>query len=1701
MKRKLLSALLCASMLTGLIPAAALPVRAVSESGSSASQNEIMAPTKGPDQAWQEDDTHPYGQGCDKPFALNAVNELVFYTNKPIYNKDGVKGPQVYTSDYDKGNQGTLIGGAYYGTENYINQGPANSLGYVDAGFVKGVAFDPLGTGRADHGAFIGLMDNGGGETSDIVYWVQDLRGAGRISEVRVLGPAPTHTMWEYESGNFLAITAGDYDGDGKDTVFVAMPTASAIYELAGVNGSCQLPGNPVVRSIDYNRFVLDDQRGSVGDGDETKWHAISLATGDFDRDSVDELAVSAGLAYQSNIGSDGSFDKFKQYGTTLSLFKQADGQYNVMSNVAKVPLISHDPSRDEVDNVEHLVTTRYFDSMRFAGISTGDVNGDGYDDVVAAGYLQEISESSIELQGQTGSGFSVMAWPSDTQLAFSVCYGGSLNITDVKKLNMNAYTKAGSTSEKTADIRPQVPVACAAIDGFGTPEYVFIAGTVYTVDMGGNAKEAVTAYRATSGGSSYWKWYNSVVGGNFDGNAGGREQFAAVAWEKYSDQDYDCYVDVIGGYKYSDVVGAGGEIEKFGSVQSLYTTVGDKKLSCTVWDEDSSDSPGYGAAERMSGLVLAADLDNDGVLAKYVTKSFGYSDAQVQAVLQAAPYFGELGDYDEDFSDGATTYSFSNGFTDVESWGDSVNVGLGFVTEHEFKVYRFSLGIGVDYAWTQTFEEAHSVEYTSEFSASGDDSVVLYRIPETTYYYAMWDPVSGTYKYDEKNIMAVVIPQAPTYTVMDKESYNTFADEYNKKYAEPISKNKAQALPKVTATVLPENATGDPFAYRLDAGAPPIVEGTTGRLTGFTSLAENKKELGTGSSSVSSGWTSSEEYSEGTEHDVGFHVSTTQAWGWTGTGGHSHTAGFEVDFAYSHAMGTMHTDMKSKGVTGTVNSLDQNAMLRNYGVPLDVTSQYGFTWDFGKWDWVLEEGLNGEKKGTQIPVYGYVLSNVRAAAPVPRNLTASAEALGAVELAWEPPVYHVDRPYDGYRVWYSAEGEDYRQATTQPLAPDATGYLVEGLDSNTQYRFAVTTDRGGRNSSYSQPAFATTPKTVYTVSYQAPHASVALSSLGNNKLNNGDSVPEESLVFVQITPDEGYTVTGVTRRVNGVSTPVSTADGSFNFVLRGSTLLEVTTAPKVYDSTLNLPTPSVGGGFRTSVDGVPVTGGSAQVQSPATMVAQPQPGYVLKHWLVDGEPVAANGSNVLEFTPHKSEHEITAVFVPESDPSVRTQVTVAETVGGRLQITDAQGVELTPVDGVLDLLRGTELTVTAVPDPYFTLKNWTGALNEQSRNQRTVTVTAVEPMTVGAEFYAPVKYQVSFSASEGGTLAARLGDTLLTGTKASVQPGSTLEFTAQAEDGYRVKGWEITTADGTERLLADSFKTSDTYLLENVTRTTSVRALFTRPVKFTVTYLPGETGGTSKVLPPVDEFTELTLAQGDLFPAPKGKTFNGWKLGDKTLAAGDKLVISADTELTALWKSAGGGGIVVPPQPPVEPELPEQPENPFTDVKETDYFFDPVLWAVERKITAGISDTLFGPDLPCTRAQIVTFLWNAAGKPEPAAEAAFADVAEDDWFSTAVSWAAEKGITAGISDTEFGPDLTCTRAQAMTFLWKYLSRPEGRTDMPFTDVTGNDWFYGSVEWAVANGVTSGTSGTTFGSDDDCTRAQIVTFLYRAMNK
>ena len=184
----------------------------------------------------------------------------------------------------------------------------------------------------------------------------------------------------------------------------------------------------------------------------------------------------------------------------------------------------------------------------------------------------------------------------------------------------------------------------------------------------------------------------------------------------------------------------------------------------------------------------------------------------------------------------------------------------------------------------------------------------------------------------------------------------------------------------------------------------------------------------------------------------------------------------------------------------------------------------------------------------------------------------------------------------------------------------------------------------------------------------------------------------------------------------------------------------------------------------------------------------------------------------------------------------------------------------------------------------------------------------------------------------------------------------------------------------------------------------------------------------------------------------------------------------------------------------PTEPVEPEPVKNPFTDVKEKDYFYQPVLWAVERGITAGVSATRFAPNDSCTRAQVVTFLWRAAGCPEPRfSKNPFKDVKSTDYYYKAVLWAVENAVTAGTSADRFSPNAPCTRAQVVTFLYRALdgSNPTFPRN-PFSDVDTSDYYFSAVVWAVSTGITYGVDDSHFGSNLTCTRGQVVSFLYRA---
>ena len=288
----------------------------------------------------------------------------------------------------------------------------------------------------------------------------------------------------------------------------------------------------------------------------------------------------------------------------------------------------------------------------------------------------------------------------------------------------------------------------------------------------------------------------------------------------------------------------------------------------------------------------------------------------------------------------------------------------------------------------------------------------------------------------------------------------------------------------------------------------------------------------------------------------------------------------------------------------------------------------------------------------------------------------------------------------------------------------------------------------------------------------------------------------------------------------------------------------------------------------------------------------------------------------------------------------------------------------------------------------------------------------------------------------------------------------------------------------------------------------TTVTATDTEPVEYTFTY-SRPSSGSSSYDPTYSVSTPSKTEHGTVTVSPKSaskgdtvtvtvKPDSGYVL--ETLTVTDK----NGNELTLKDKGNGKYTFTMPAGK-VEVKATFMEDNSmlnfFYDVPNNAYFYEAVKWAVKNGITDGVGNNLFAPEQPCTRAQIVTFLWRAAGSPEPkGAASGMTDVVSGSYYEKAVAWAIENGITTGTTTTTFSPDATCTRAQAVTFLARAL-KAKAASAAEFSDVPTGSYFADAVAWAAANGVTEGIGGGLFGSDNDCTRGQIVTFLYIAYNK
>ena len=562
----------------------------------------------------------------------------------------------------------------------------------------------------------------------------------------------------------------------------------------------------------------------------------------------------------------------------------------------------------------------------------------------------------------------------------------------------------------------------------------------------------------------------------------------------------------------------------------------------------------------------------------------------------------------------------------------------------------------------------------------------------------------------------------------------------------------------------------------------------------------------------------------------------------------------------------------------------------------------------------------------------------------------------------------------------------------------------------------------------------------------------------------------------------------------------------------------------------------TVTGGTASVGAGTPIT--KATMGTTVTLTAGAAPtGQMFDKWVVNG--VVVDDANSATTTFVMPAGNVTAEATYKNIPVVTYTVTFNAN-GGTGSMADATGVSgdyVLPVCGF-----------TAPNGKQF--KAWSVGGVEKAAGDK-ITVTANTTVTAVWEDIPVVTYTVSFAANGGsGTMADVTG---ISGEYTLPANGFT------APDGKQFKAWSV---GGVEKAVGDKI---------TVTANTTVTAVWEDiPV---VTYTVSFDANGGSVTPASAE----TTAEGKLtsLPTPTRSgsySFDGWY----TVASGGTKVttsyqFTADTTVYAHWTytggSSSGGGVstyvitvdsakngdvtsshksaskgttvtltVEPdegytletltvtdkngdeirvkekngkytftmPASKVYVEATFMEDNSmlnfFVDVPADAYYYDAVLWAAENGITGGVDDTHFAPNATCTRAQAVTFLWRAAGSPAPKSDVnPFTDVKAGSYYYDAVLWAVENGITKGTSDTMFSPDATCTRAQIVTFLWRANGSPAVSGNSAFTDVASDAYYAAAVTWAEKNDVTGGIGGGLFGSNNKCTRAQIVTFIYRSV--
>ena len=963
--------------------------------------------------------TNPYGYDIGEPFLMVEQNELMYlnaWDNKVRQASYFSMGSESALNTFAKNKSGSS---GTFSNPNYK--------------LMQAVSFDPTGSGRRDHVAFVGVS----GQNKKGYMWVIDTtKGTGsdcsqqvEIGDFSYMFDKSDFEVPTYANRSFLNIVAGDFDGDGKESIVVYTPKQTPRNQASG----CQIQewdydgsnkalsqrgeGNSLLMGY-YNDHPWYDVEDS--EGNQRRKLGVSMAVGDFNGDCVDDLAV---LSYCHRLPKDqAQIDYYRPVVKIVYGTKGDTGSSIVTKSAAQSEEFYTSKGRSGGrDRYEFPVG---------ASLTCGDFDGDGDMDLFLAGMLGQLgtwkkNNQQVNETIDMKAGYLYIGKLSNS--------GNGFVKTTNQTIESNGWTDGGY--HDADDVWQQLAVESVAINGKGrgAKELVFLSGTLY--DASNNKPVAVYTgdyfKSADDGAGSTTSISNcdiqSIAVGNFDGNKAGREQVVfTIALKHANNSQSHLLTGYMRGKNYKDTT-VNGEIKEYGTAGGY---------DCLVPTDSYVNT---NAQNAVSFLVIPVDKNNDGVLAKYRGVTYAYTDPDVKAVLQAAPYFDEVMDAGNNETEYVLTESY-----ELSDWdSDSVSFSIGYSTEFNFLGGKASIETGYALDWTKSFERSLHEEWSQSFSAQAYNSVVVSRTPVFVYEYDIQN-ADGT--WNDKTVMQTAIPQGPVYEQLSVDAYNKFATEYNKYMADRKDKPTCYLLGQIDpAANWMDGNEGDPYRYNHDGW------GTLNPDIQASAISKSEFALGYNGTLDKVAWTKENTTTKSVEMSHGFFFNSSIKWGSDKVGMHGVTTSLE----YSDGKGNSTSKGTAVGASCTVTSLDKQSLVAE-GIPAPVVDAYRFHWTLGQWQRHLSGAANNKT-----PFIGYSVTNLssppRAIDNLDKTITRG-EGNFDLKLSWTKPDCENGHPeITGYYVYSKDESGAYKKVS-EKLSAEATEYEIKNLDLNGKYTYVVTT-------------------------------------------------------------------------------------------------------------------------------------------------------------------------------------------------------------------------------------------------------------------------------------------------------------------------------------------------------------------------------------------------------------------------------------------------------------------------------------------------------------------------------------------------------------------------------------------------------------------------------------------------------------------